>query len=61
MKLKIDKLEPDRYEYLSKKDSVLYAKLIADFFSRDELRAIALRLIEDKAEACRQEHKNSTY
>jgi hypothetical protein len=56
--LKRDRLEPNRYEYLSEMDSVLY-DMVKD--SEDTKDATIRMLLEDKAAASRNAHCQSTY
>jgi len=56
--LKRDKLEPNRYAYLSKEDSILYDSVINSDNEKDE--AIK-KLLEGKAASSRSDHCRSTY
>lgn len=47
-----------RYDYMNDEDSILYHK-VKD--SEDEKDKIIKQLLEDKANASRQAHRNSTY
>ena len=57
-RLKRNNLETDRYEYLSKEDSILY-DMVKD---RDDVDGTTIRmLLEDKAKASRGSHGASRY
>lgn len=59
--MKRDKLEPDRYEYLSVADSTLYDLATAGKVSLTEACITIKGLLEDKAKASRIAHCASTY
>ena len=56
--LKRDKLEPNRYAYLSKEDSILYDSVINSDNEKDKM---IKKLLEDKAASSRSDHCSSTY
>lgn len=58
MNLQKDILEPNRYEYLSKEDSLLYTK-VKD--SKTTNNKIIKKLLEDKAGSSRAAHCQSRY
>lgn len=57
--MKKDKLEPHRYQYLSKEDSDLYDKVINNSLTNDELRQALIVKIMEKRNSTRRSHGTS--
>lgn len=60
MPLQRDKLEPNRYQYLSEADSFLYYRALNGFLAHKEAIEIILSLLEAKAAQTQAAHKACT-